>query len=192
MKDSKISLLAFLLVALVFSFCGKDEISDSDRPIENQIIAELNFENNAWGFQYFNVYFTADGHIYNYENDVLDQEEFVFHRRNEQGLISLNEVIDNINNSELSQMTISQGDIDSILAAIGQIDEEFTDPVGSCIDGGLYTFSAYSYDDVKEEYESITLMECGDWRMINENEHADNILDIMLKYLDLTTSNCCG
>jgi len=185
----RFKLLSFLLGLVLFISCSKDE-TNYKQIIDDQIIAEINYVNYAWGPQVFNIYFTADRKIHIY-NLIGQTDEISFKFTNDEGILRMTDAEENLNFSIAEDELMEEDDLDKILNAIGTISEDLSERESTCFDAGITTFSVYEYIEEDTYYKRTILKECGDWSSMNENTGAQKLVDILLKYVEKENLVCC-
>jgi predicted small lipoprotein YifL len=139
----------------------------------SDVLAEDSYTNYAWGHQYNGAMICADGSIY------------LFDKSNDDIAVNVNSAQEmneySLNNAELSDIRVSDDDLQEILEYISQIDpDKHSEEKNTANDAGSHNIQVYDYTADSK----ISLKETGDWESKNTSPNADKLVKLITKYTD--------
>jgi hypothetical protein len=181
-----LSVLIAMIAAATMTACGDGDTAQTPPVSDNNnneqvlmvkgasdVLAEDSYANYAWGYQYKGVVICADGSIYTFDKNSDDIAV------NVNSAQEMNEYI--LNNAELSDIRVSDDDLQKILEYISQVDpDKHSEEKNTANDAGSYNIQIYDYAADSK----VSLKETGDWESKNTSPNADKLVKLITKYTD--------
>lgn len=157
-----------LLLLMSFSGCS-DDITVSD---QQEVFFEVNYSNQAWGYQFKGFLIDKDGRVRTYDkpdkwNNELNAVSF-----------TAEDLAANLSKTTLSSYLVPAADLSKYISQSAQVgDSDFTEPHSVGADGGATSFYIYRYDASSKVYKAILLKQIGDVEIFNKDTDAKAIAD---------------
>ena len=142
---------------------------------------EIEYENQAWGYQFSGIHIDRDGSVYSYDFSNTDE---VWQPTNADTL-GVTELENKYSHASEEEGVIA---VDSLLyyynLALNLSDSSHTDPVNEGADMGLVSCSFFIYDEEDAEYYRQTFRVDGDWSYENNSEDGQAIIRWLVRVHD--------
>ncbi|WAC12949.1 hypothetical protein [Dyadobacter pollutisoli] len=155
---------------LLTSFLGcSDDITVSDG---QEVFFEVNYSNQAWGYQFKGFLIDKDGRVRTY-----DKPDKWINGLNEASFTA-EDLQANLSKTTLSSYLVPAADLSKYIAQAALVnDSDFTKPTQVGADGGATSFYIYRYNPSSKDYKAILLKQIGDVEIFNKDTDAKTIAD---------------
>lgn len=169
--EQSIILLVFLFILFSCKTIKNGSEWFNDPGFLNQkIIFDVEYENNAWVYQHYGKYIDNEGNIYEYNllNQAWQPSDYYY--------LTEQEMLKKFNDKQ----KIGSIDVDILYEKYKQLESlsnldltEWQDT--GCRDYGVVVYSAYKFDPQSSIYERIVLLACGDSFRMNSSGNGQSI-----------------
>ncbi len=169
MKQIKFTLI-ISIIALLFTNCGKSNITKNDITIKSQILFQVEYVNHAWGFSHAGFIVDSTGNVYCFDKPdswtFCEIGKSISEANMHKNFLATDSICYTIARSELTEMLQLLENTKN-----GNISE----PTSVMADAGITSYLGFSFDENTKNYNSILIKQTGDWEITNSESDAEKL-----------------
>ena len=192
--NNSITFLFCSFLLLTLTACNKDrnQISTSHSNEENFLLLEINYENNAWGNQFYSRFINDEGEEKIFIHNGFQTNTDYWNRPDEMGYISKEDLLENYNRADSLVRQIPTESLTQLNNGLAGYSGPVLDPPkGFCNDFGEVNIRTYRWDQNENAFQMVLIKTCGDYFQKNRNLEADPITDWVSDQQLITEWYCC-
>lgn len=174
-------IILFLLVFTFLTGCSEHDSIDMPVPgLSQQYVFEVEFENHAWGHQYYGYVVDVDGIVYRYDYSGENTFEASWYHPDDP-VFPQDELDAKYGMSPIAVDTLGSEDLSEAIQLIaGAAGGRLTDPNAVMADAGVARYSCFTYSDDTEIYNKVLLLQDGDILILNTSSDAIDLINWLM------------